>query len=89
MASIKTISPRQARGDLRRVYQEIRRDLVGWLPVPLSVTACNIMRIFSLRPAFLRAFEHCFLLTMWSGGLRRQAREAIGVTVAQTNGCHY
>jgi alkylhydroperoxidase family enzyme len=89
MAFIKTISPRCARGDLRQVYKEIRRDTVGGLPFPLSMTTWNIMRVFSLRPAFLRAFERSFLLTMWSGGLRRQAREAIGVAVAQTNRCDY
>jgi alkylhydroperoxidase family enzyme len=71
------------------VYEEIRRDMVGRFPLPLKLTAWNIMRIFSLRPVFLRAFEHSFLLIMWSGGLRRQAREAIGVTVAQTNHCDY
>ena len=89
MAYIATVSPWRARGDLRRVYEEIRRDMVGGFPCPLSMTTWNIMRIFSIRPAFLRAFEHSFLLTMWSGGLRRQAREAIGVAVARTNSCDY
>jgi alkylhydroperoxidase family enzyme len=89
MPYIKTVSPWRAGGDLRQVYQEIRRDLVGGRTVPLGMTVWNILRVFSLRPQFLRAFERCFLLTMWSGGLRRQAREAIGVAIAQTNRCHY
>jgi hypothetical protein len=49
----------------------------------------NIMRVFSLRPAFLRAFERAFLLTMWEGVLRRQGKEALGVAVSRTNHCHY
>jgi len=89
MAYIRTISPWQARGELRRVYQEIRRDMVGSRPFPLALTAWNIMRVFSLRPTLLRAFERCFLLTMWGGRLRRQAKEALGVTVSQANRCEY
>jgi hypothetical protein len=89
MAFIPTISPRRSRGELRAVYKEIRRDMVGRLPVPLGSSVWNIMRIFSLRPAFLRAFEKAFVLTMWGGVLRRQAKEALGVTVSGTNHCHY
>jgi hypothetical protein len=89
MAYIKTISPWRAQGEVREIYKEIRRDMVGSRPVPMALAVVNILRIFSLRPTFLRAFERCFLLTMWSGVLRRQAKEAIGVSVAQTNSCHY
>jgi hypothetical protein len=89
MAFIKTIGPWQARGELRRVYQEIDRDLAAGRPIPSPLTAGNIMRVFSLRPTLLRAFERCFLLTMWGGRLGRQAKEALGVTVAQANRCEY
>jgi hypothetical protein len=89
VAYIETISPWRAQGELRDIYKEIRRDMVGRRPVPIALTAVNIMRIFSLRPAFLRAFERCFLLTMWGGVLRRQAKEALGVVVAGANSCHY
>ena len=89
MAYIQTIQPWSARGDVGKAYRDIRHALVGWLPVPASLAVWNIMRVFSLRPALLRAFGQRFLLTMWSGWLRRPAREAIGVTVAWTNSCHY
>ena len=89
MAHIATVDPRHAGGELREAYRQIRRDMVSWRPLPLDATVWNIMRVFSLRPALLRAFERCFVLTMWVGALDRQAREAIGVTVAQTNRCHY
>ena len=47
------------------------------------------MRVFSLRPRFLWAFERGFRHIMWDGQLTRLAKEAIGVSVAQTNACHY
>ena len=49
MAYIRTISPWHAQGDLRRVYQEIRHDMIGGRPIPLTMTIWNIMRVFSLR----------------------------------------
>ena len=89
LAHIRTIQPWSARDEVWDAYRDIRRAVVGWLPVPTSLAVWNIMRVFSLRPAPLRAFGQCFILTMWSGRLRRPAREAIGVTVAWTNSCHY
>jgi hypothetical protein len=47
------------------------------------------MQVFSLRPQFLWAFERGFRHLMWDGQLSRLAKEAIGVSVAQTNACHY
>jgi hypothetical protein len=67
MAYIQTVHPWRARSELRQVYRAIRRDMVGRLPVPLSSAVWNTMRVFSLRPALLRAFERCFLLSMWGG----------------------
>ncbi|HTK74619.1 MAG TPA: hypothetical protein VL371_05125 [Gemmataceae bacterium] len=89
MARIESINPWRARGDLRRAYRDLRHDIVGRLPVPSSLVVWNIVRVFSLRPALLRAFGRCFILTMWGGGLARSAKEAIGVTVARANSCHY
>jgi hypothetical protein len=89
VAHIRVIHPGDARGELKEVYEEIRRDMVGRRPVPLASSVWNIMRVFSLRPAFLRAFERAFLLTMWEGVLRRQGKEALGVAVSRTNHCHY
>jgi alkylhydroperoxidase family enzyme len=88
MAYIQTIPPRVAKGELRDVYLQIRCDMVGQRPIFLGMAVWNIMRVFSLRPNFLRAFEQAFLFTMW-GVLRRGAKEAIGVTVSRTNRCDY
>jgi hypothetical protein len=89
MAFIKTISVREANDELRAIYGMIRSDLVGALPFPVEWATWNVMRVFSLRPRFLWAFQRGFRHIMWDGELSRMAKEAIGVSVAQTNACHY
>ena len=89
MAHITTISPWRARGELLHAYRDIRRQVTGGWRMPLPLLTWNIMRVFSLRPALVRAFGRCFVLTMWGGTLRRQAREALGVSVAGTIRCPY
>ncbi|HEY3788406.1 MAG TPA: hypothetical protein VGL71_06095 [Urbifossiella sp.] len=89
MAFIKTISAREATGELRTVYGMIRSDMVGSIPFPVEWTTWNVMRVFSLRPRFLWAFERGFRHFMWDGELSRLSREAIAVSIAQTNACHY
>jgi alkylhydroperoxidase family enzyme len=89
MAFIKTISAREADAELRAIYGGIRTDTVGTFPLPVEWTTWNVMRVFSLRPQFLWAFERGFRHFMWDGELRRLAKEAIGVSVAQANACHY
>ena len=89
MAFIKTISVREANDELRAIYDMIRSDMVGARPFPVEWTTWKVMQVFSLRPRFLWAFERSFRHFMWDGELRRLAKEAIGVSVAQTNACHY
>jgi hypothetical protein len=89
MAFIKTISAGEANDELRAIYGMIRSDMVGSLPFPVEWTTWNVMQVFSLRPQFLRAFGRGFRHIMWDGELTRLAKEAIGVSVAQTNACHY
>ena len=89
MAFIKTISVREANEELRAIYGMIRSDMVGSLPFPVEWTTWNVMQVFSLRPQFLRALGRGFRHIMWDGELTRLAKEAIGVSVAQTNACHY
>ena len=89
MAFIKTISAREANGELRAIYRMIRSDMVGSVPFPVEWTAWGVMRVFSLRPRFLWAFARAFRHFMWDGELSRLSKEAIGVSVAQTNACHY
>ena len=89
MAFIKTISVREANDGLRSIYVMIRSDMVGAIPFPVEWTAWKVMRVFSLRPQLLWAFARCFRHIMWDGELRRLAKEAIAVSVAQTNACRY
>ena len=89
MAFIKTISVREANDELRAIYGMIRSDMVGSLPFPVEWTTWNIMQALSLRPQLVRAFERGFCHFLWDGELRRLAKEAIGVSVAQTNACPY
>ena len=89
MAFIKTISAREASGELRAIYGMIHSDMVRPSLFPVEWTTWKVMQVFSLRPQFLWAFGRGFRHFMWDGELSRLAKEAIGVTVAQTNACHY
>ena len=89
MAFIKTISAREADGELRAVYRTIRSDMVGAIPFPVEWTTWNVMQVFSVRPQLVWAFERGFRHVMWDGELNRLSKEAIAVSVAQTNTCHY
>jgi alkylhydroperoxidase family enzyme len=89
MAFIKTISAREANDELRAIYGMIRTDMVGSLPFPVEWTTWNVMQALSLRPRLVLAFERGFRHLMWDGELSRLAKEAIGVSVAQTNACNY
>lgn len=89
MAFIKTISAREANDDLRAIYDTIRSDMVGSVPFPVEWTTWKVMEVFSLRPQLVWAFERGFRHIMWDGELSRMAKEAIAVSVAQTNTCHY
>ncbi len=89
MAFIKTISAREADDELRAIYGMIRSNMIGSLPLPVEWTTWNVMQVLSLRPQFLWAFERGFRHFMWDGELNRLAKEAIGVSVAQTNACPY
>ena len=71
------------------ILLEVNARPWGSLPLPVQWTAWNIMQVFSLRPQFLWAFQRGFRHFMWDGELSRLAKEAIGVSVAQTNACHY
>ena len=89
MAFIKTISAREADDELRAIYGKIRSNMVGALPLPVGWTTWNVMQALSLRPQLVGAFERGFRHFMWDGDLSRLAKEAIGVSVAQTNACPY
>lgn len=81
MPYIKTISPEEALGALKREYDAaMQRAGRIW----------NIVKIMSLNPSTLRASMRMYTQTMKSEcGLARAQRELLAVIVSQTNGCHY
>lgn len=81
MPWIKTISPKQATGALKREYDAaMRRAKRIW----------NIVRLMSLNAETLHASMRLYSAAMHApSGLTRAQREMIAVVVSQTNGCHY
>lgn len=81
MSFIKTISPTEAIGALKREYDAaIGRAGRIW----------NIVRIMSLNPDTLRASMRMYSVTMHGDcGLTRAQRELLAVIVSQANQCHY
>ncbi len=81
MPFIKTITPQDAVGALKREYDAaLSRAGRIW----------NIVRIMSLNPDTLRASMRMYSVTMKGEcGLTRAQRELLAVIVSQTNHCHY
>lgn len=81
MASIRTIPPAAADGELAQAYAEIERR---------AGAVANIYRAQSLSPLTLLAHDrlHCALMH-GPGPLSRAQRELLAVAVSQANLCHY
>ncbi len=82
MAWINTVSPDDASGLLRRLYEAaIRR----------SGKVFNIIRLQSLRPEVLRTSTQLYLEVMHSAKspLSRAQREMIATAVSRANACEY
>jgi alkylhydroperoxidase family enzyme len=81
MSFIRTISPTEAVGALKREYDAaLSRAGRIW----------NIVRIMSLNADTLRASMRMYSVTMKGEcGLTRAQRELLAVIVSQTNQCHY
>jgi len=81
MAWIRTIEDGEVRGELETLYSRIRQRMGG---VP------NILKVFSLRPAAMRATFDLFQALMYGpGGLTQPQREMIALVVSVINDCHY
>jgi len=81
MAFIRTISPEQATGLLKRIYDEtISRAGKVW----------NVLRLMSVKPTTLRASMGLYSAIMHGPSkLSRAQREMIATVVSRTNNCHY
>jgi hypothetical protein len=82
MPFIPTIPPGRATGELADAYRYMR-DVAG------ASMIANIVQVFSLRPASMRAMIRGWELAMWAGDEPRATRELVGAMVSRLNDCHY
>lgn len=82
MSWIRTIAPGEAKGLLKRLYDEA---------VERAGKVFNVLRIQSLRPEVLEAGLGLYQELMFSprSPLSRAQREMIAVAVSRANDCHY
>ncbi len=82
MAYVRTVPPRDARGETAEVYRYMA-EVAG------SPMVAKIVQLFSLRPASMRAMIRGWELSMWAGDEPRPMRELVGAMVSRLNDCHY
>jgi alkylhydroperoxidase family enzyme len=81
VAYIETISPGDADGDLKRIYDEATRR---------AGKVFGILRLQSQNPAVLAASTELYKAIMFGPSpLTRVERESIAVTVSRVNECFY
>lgn len=82
MAWIQTVQPKQAKGLLKRLYDEA---------IQRAGKVFQVVRLQSLRPTALQASMRLYTTLMHRSdhGLSRAQREMLATVVSQINGCHY
>ena len=81
MAWIETVSEKDAKGALKRHYDNAAKR---------AGKVFNIVKISSLKPQILQSSINFYLTLMHSPGrLSRAQREMIAVVVSATNNCFY
>ncbi|MCP3981262.1 MAG: peroxidase [bacterium] len=82
MAWIKTVSPDEATGLLRQIYDAA---------IKRAGKVYNVIRMQSPRPRVLRASTMLYMEVLHSAenALSRAQREMIATAVSRANGCHY
>lgn len=81
MANIKTISPDQAEGELKKVYNNL---------LETRGKIAEIHKIQSLNPEALVAHMDLYMAVMFGKSpLKRAQREMLGVVTSATNRCEY
>jgi alkylhydroperoxidase family enzyme len=81
MAWIKTISPEEATGELKRLYGEA---------IQRAGRVFNIIRVQSLNPPVLAASIHLYATLMQApGSLTRAEREMLATVTSWANNCFY
>lgn len=81
MAWIKQVSPDEAKGPIKEIYDAALKR---------AGRVFNILRVQSLRPSLLRAGLDLYVATMLApSGLTRKEREMLAVVVSAANHCFY
>ncbi|HUW53692.1 MAG TPA: peroxidase-related enzyme [Rhodanobacter sp.] len=81
MGWINEISDTDASGELRRIYDDVKKQ---------RGKVANILSVHSLDPPSLQHHLDLYMHLMFSSGpLTRREREAIAVAVSAANGCRY
>jgi len=81
MAYIRTVSPEEAEGPLRSIYDAA---------VQRAGRVFQILRVQSVNPAVLRASMQLYASVMMGPSpLSRAEREAMAVAVSRSNDCFY
>ena len=80
MTWIRTVSPDEAQGTLKRIYEACEKQF-GFVP--------NIRQALSLHPSALRGYIQLSGAVYSGGVLTSQEREMIATVVSALNNCHY
>ncbi|MDP3937230.1 MAG: carboxymuconolactone decarboxylase family protein [Deltaproteobacteria bacterium] len=80
MARIKTVGPREAKGEIQELYRLI---LTAFPLIP------NVFQAFSLSPPLLRAIWKGHVATIQSGKMPRRTKETVAVQTSRANACPY
>ena len=82
MIYVNTILPQEAKGETKKIYDEIKKSSGGMVP--------NILRVLSLRPdlmGIVAALHRNLMLEPHA--LDRTTKELIAAYVSKINGCEY
>jgi len=81
MSWIRTVDESEAKGELKEVYQEIKKQ---------RGKISNVMRVHSLNPKAMKAHMDLYLTIMFGkSGLSREECELIATVVSSVNSCDY
>ena len=83
MASIRLVSEAEAKGSVKLVYEDIKRELgIDFVP--------NLYKVMAPKPDYLEANWHKVKAVMATPGkLNRLTKEIVAVAVSAVNSCDY
>lgn len=82
MATVPLVSEQQATGQVREIFDDIKRSF-GLPFVP------NLFKAMANHPAYLEASWHRFKVIMGPGKLDRKTKEILAFAVSTVNNCEY